>query len=190
MRRVVVCLLSICRVALLMSQHALHVPSVAAARPAPARAVERVCLVQDPYSEIRGHAGFWRIARTRDGVWWFLSPDNHTQFLNGVTTVCPQLRSNDPNEPGYRANDWDGSADLSRWSKLTAEHVRDFGFKSLGAWCSPALHASSIPMARDLNVMRWAPYDLPLFSPQWNAAVEKVIRDQVVPLRDNLNLIG
>src|SRR5579864_8732724 len=151
MRRVVVFLLLVCSFGLLVSGTAARHD---AARAAPAHSVAVIQItklprLEDSFSEIRGHAGFWRIARTRDGVWWFLSPDNQTQFLNGVTTVRPQLRSIDPSQAAYRSSDWDGSEDLSRWAGLTARRVSDAGFKSLGAWCSSALHDCPLPMTQD-----------------------------------------
>jgi hypothetical protein len=32
----------------------------------------------DQFKEVRGKAGFWRVAQTEGGVWWFLSPEGQT----------------------------------------------------------------------------------------------------------------
>jgi hypothetical protein len=147
----------------------------------------------ETFSVVRGHEGFWRVAKTHDGLWWFLSPQNKTEFLNGVTTVQPGLRGRDPRGPDYVSKDWDGQVDdssLSHWAEVTLGRVNALGFKSLGAWCNPALHRLPVPMTRDLNVWHWVPYDARLFSTDWQSNAEVAIREQALPLRDNRNLIG
>ena len=149
--------------------------------------------MSDSFTVMRGHEGYWRVGQTQDGVWWFLSPQNRTEFLNGVTTVQPALRGRDPRGSDYLSHDWDGRLEepsLSRWANLTVERVQSLGFKSLGAWCNPALHQCPVPMTQDLNVWHWVPYDARLFSPDWRSNAETAIRDQAAPLRENRNLIG
>jgi len=48
------------------------------------------------YSFIHGQQGFWRLAKTNQGVWWFVSPDDRPEFLNLVDTVQPVLHGRDP----------------------------------------------------------------------------------------------
>ena len=163
--------------------------SAPAANPAPPATLP----AEPQFTQIIGHEGFWRIARTRDGVWWFLSPENKTEFLNGITTVQPALPSRDPHDPGFISRDWDqrlGEQALSHWSDATLRRVQEIGFKSLGAWCNPALHQYDMPMTRDLNVSDWAPFSGRLFSPQWEARADAAIAAQTLPLRNNRNLIG
>src|SRR6185312_15964417 len=120
-------------------------PVAAARNPAATPVVKPV--VDDRFSMLRGREGYWRIAKTRDGVWWFLSPQNQTEFLNGVTTVQPTLASYQASGPAYLSSDWDRSpATLSRWADLTVARVQAIGFKNLGAWCNPVLHQFSLPM--------------------------------------------
>jgi hypothetical protein len=152
-----------------------------------------VATTQESYSIVRGHEGFWRIAKTHDGIWWFLSPQNRTEFLNGVTTVQPGLRGRDPRGPDYVSRDWDGQLDelsLSNWANRTLVRLQSLGFKNLGAWSNPILHRLAVPMTQDLNVWHWVPYDARLFSPDWQSNAEVAIRDQAGPLRDNHELIG
>jgi len=167
--------------------------SVAAKAPvqAPTTAPIVKASLDDRFSEIRGREGYWRIAKTPDGVWWFLSPDNKTEFLNGVTTVQPTLASIESNGASYFSCDRDRSpATLSHWAELTVARVQAAGFKNLGAWCNPELHRYSMPMTRDLNVCRWIPYNARLFTADWERGADVAIREQAVPLRDNRNLIG
>lgn len=160
---------------------------------APLAQVSATLPTTKPFREVRGRDGFWRIAKTHEGVWWFLSPQNQTEFLNGVTTVQPALRGRDPRGPHYLSSDWDGRAEgpsLLQWAQHTLSRVQSMGFKNLGAWCSPVLHRLPVAMTQDLNVWRWVPYDARLYSPDWKSNAEVAIRQQVMPLRDNRNLIG
>jgi hypothetical protein len=168
-----------------------HLASADIALPKPNQAVRQA----DPssFSEVRGHDGFWRVAKTHEGIWWFLSPQNQVEFLNGVTTVQPALRGRDPRGPDYVSGDWDGRSDspsLLAWAQRTLGRVQSMGFKNLGAWCNPVMHQLPVPMTQDLNVWHWVPYDARLYSPDWRSSAEVAIRDQALPLRQNRNLIG
>lgn len=181
-----------------------HVPRAAQGqRPADAKSIPAevsgvvrtipVVAADARFSDLRGREGFWRIARTHEGVWWFLSPQNKAEFLNGVTTVQPSLDSWDAKGPRYVSGDWDPAgtpAGVARWAEMTALRVRAAGFKSLGAWCNPALHDGPLPMTRDLNVCRWVPYGAMLFGAEWQRGADAAIRAQATPLRENRNLIG
>src|SRR4051794_39212324 len=64
-----------------------------APKPNPTTAPVVTTAADSRFSEVHGHEGYWRVARTHEGVWWFLSPAGKTEFLNGVTTVQPSLSS-------------------------------------------------------------------------------------------------
>lgn len=145
----------------------------------------------------RGTEGFWRIGRTEDGVWWFISPEGTPEFLNTVTTVVPFQHGRDPAGPHYVSRDWSGpgdrfdDGDAALWATRTLQRVREVGFKGLGAWCHPAFHDHDIPITRDLNLWTWIASECRRFySPQWAATAEDAVRRQVIPLRDNRNLVG
>jgi hypothetical protein len=200
MGRALTCLLVLCAlVGCAVAGFPFQRAAVASTDPAPAAAtntppeIAEASTLTASFSDLRGHAGYWRIARGHDGVWWFLSPRNNTEFLNGVTTVQPALRSCDLLGTGYLSGDWDRQTDtasLSNWAQKTAGRVMACGFKNLGAWCNTALHQCHVPMTRDLNVSRWVPEDVPLLGSLWQKAAERAIREQVVPLRENHELIG
>ncbi len=142
-----------------------------------------------------GQAGYWRLAQTAQGVWWFVSPDDRLEFLNTVTTVQPYQLARDPIGPGFVSRDWNGSAgregDVAQWAKTTLQRVKAAGFKGLGAWCHPVFHQLDVPMTRDLNV--WASLasqSRRLYSPDWTALAEAVIAKQADPLRENRSLVG
>jgi hypothetical protein len=174
-------------------KHDAHADATASKAAEPHQQVQLATIASDSFSLVKGHEGFWRVAKTHDGIWWFLSPQNRTEFLNGVTTVQPGLRGRDPRGPDYLSRDWDGHLDdpsLFKWARSTIDRIQITGFKSLGAWSNPVLHRLPVPMTQDLNVWHWVPYDARLFSPDWKSNAEVAIRDQAMPLRDNRELIG
>jgi len=148
-----------------------------------------------PYKQINGVNGFWRIAQTHDGVWWFVSPDNKREFLNDVTTVQPFQTARDKDGPAFISSDYDGgltnTGNIDAWANKTLDRIRDAGFKGLGAWSHPVFHKTNIPMTRDLNIWSWMHGDARRFySPEFAAMAEEAIRTQVEPLKDNKSLVG
>jgi hypothetical protein len=145
------------------------------------------------YSFLHGQQGFWRLAKSNQGVWWFVSPEDHPEFLNLVDTVQPVLHGRDPAGPDYVSTDFDAKAPdaLNRWARSSVSRVLNIGFKGVGAWSSPALHQCDIPMTQDLNISAWArSSNALLFSPQWSQAAENAVKTQASPLRENHNLVG
>jgi hypothetical protein len=145
------------------------------------------------YSFVHGQRGFWRLAKTGQGVWWFVSPDDRPEFLNLVDTVQPVLHGRDPAGPDFVSTDFDPKAHdgLDRWAHASVSRVLNIGFKGVGAWSSPALHQCDIPMTQDLNISAWArSSNALLYSPEWSKAAENAVKTQAVPLRDNHNLVG
>ncbi|HEX8910831.1 MAG TPA: hypothetical protein VF796_00630, partial [Humisphaera sp.] len=157
-------------------------------RPAKPSAAER-------FVTLRGTDGFWRVGQDAAGVWWFVSPAGDAEFLNTVTTVQPFLKGRQRDAADYVSRDWAGGGDrdaeLDRWAQATLARVRDAGFKGVGAWSHPVLHKFDVPITRDLNVWTWLrERSTKLYSPEWAATAEATIQAQVVPLRENRNLVG
>lgn len=148
------------------------------------------------FVRLDGREGFWRVGKTADDVWWFVSPENTVEFMNTVTTVQPFQIGRLVGGPQYSSTDWNGgtdssSGDLNAWATKTLARVRAAGFKGLGAWCNPVFHNLDVPMTRDLNL--WAHTDITdarLYSANWRSVIEDAVRRQVEPLRDNKNLVG
>src|SRR5436190_3738567 len=143
----------------------------------------------------KGTAGFWRLGKTADGVWWFLSPDNAPEFLNTVTTVQPFQLPRDTDGPHFVSRDWNGAesnqGDFEAWAQKTIARVRGVGFKGLGAWCNPIFHKYNIPITRDLNIWSWMkPESRRFYSPEWATVAEQAVKTQAAPLRENRSLVG
>ncbi len=151
---------------------------------------------QQPLTTIRGNAGFWRLGKTQDGVWWFISPDGDREFLNTVTTVQPFQLGRQADGVHFASRDYDGTVgqydgDLRAWAEKTITRVKDAGFKGLGAWSHPIFHEFDIPITRDLNI--WKHYhsgNYKLYSPDWESYGDTLIEKLVSGLRDNRNLVG
>jgi len=148
----------------------------------------------NPFAQLHGHPGFWRLAEDQAGVWWFLSPDGKLEFLNTVTTVQPEQDGRDKGSIHFVSTNWDDryqAADLEQWAKATLTRVQDYGFKGLGAWCNPAFHALDVPMSQDLNLWAWVTdASKRFYYPDWAQMAQQAVKAQVPPLRDNRNLLG
>jgi hypothetical protein len=176
----------------------------AAAKPAAAtqpvtqsmKLLDQAQLPDSDFKTLRGRPGFWRLAQTRDDVWWFLTPNNQLQFMNSVTTVQPYQLARDSGGPNYVSRDWHpdahGQGDLSAWAQATWLRVHDIGFKGLGGWCNPEFHQiKGVPISRDLNIWSWmSGKDRLLYSPGWEVKADQVVKAQVETLKNNRDLVG
>src|SRR4051812_47549117 len=130
------------------------------------------------FAKLQGSDGFWRLAQTTDGVWWYLSPTGTPEFLNTVTTVQPYQHARVAEGARFVSRDWNGDAndangDLDAWAVHTIDRVRNIGFKGLGAWCNPVFHKHDVPITRDLNIWSWMKPEFKRFySPGWAETAE------------------
>lgn len=171
----------------------ISLPSLDLSETMRARARELV----PPYKFVRGREGFWRLAQTQEGVWWFVSPEGNREWLNTVTTVQPFQLARDANGAQYVSRDYNGGTtekgDMKVWATKTLERVKAAGFKGLGAWCNPIFHDFDVPMTRDLNLWKWVNGEknsIRVFDPLFEKYVEAGVVAQVVKLRENKNLVG
>jgi hypothetical protein len=144
---------------------------------------------------LKGREGFWRIGKDDQGVWWFVGPGGHAEFLNTVTTVQPYQRARAVDGPHYVSSNWSGGpgkdGDIDLWAAATVKRVLNAGFKGLGAWSHPAMHQHGIPMTRDLNISSWLFGDTRrIYSRGWLPAAEHAVKTQVEPLAQNRDLVG
>jgi hypothetical protein len=160
----------------------------------PLAATDAELVHPNPYRQIRGQTGYWRLVEDQSGVWWWLSPSGKLEFLNTVTTVQPVQEGRDAKAVRFASRDWDGKyrpADLNTWADATLKRIYDYGFKGLGAWCNPTFHALNVPMSQDLNIWAWITDSSKRFySPEWAPMAEQAVKAQVPGLRNNVNLLG
>jgi hypothetical protein len=137
------------------------------------------------FEKMRGAENYWRVAEDTNNVWWFISPSNKPEFLTTVTTIQPKETSRREGTPTFESSDFDG--DLNKWAEVTASRVFSYGFKGSGAWSNEKIRPF-MPYSHVLCVM--TVLSEPITSPQWESAVDKYIKSQVSPLRENHNLVG
>ena len=147
------------------------------------------------WAQTRGKEGFWRLAKTSQNVWWFVSPAGKADFLNTVTTVQPYQLSKQETGPHYVSRDYNGGTtddgNLRAWAAATLARVQAAGFKGLGAWCNPIFHDFNVPATRDLNLWAWIPGEYRrLYSPKWIEFIEAAAASQCPKYKDNINLVG
>lgn len=147
------------------------------------------------WETLRGKQGFWRLGKTPEGIWWFISPTGKADFLNTVTTVQPYQVARNPFGPDFISKDYDGGTgdggDLRAWARATLQRVRNTGFKGFGAWCHPIFHEYDLPFTRDLNMWAWVPPEhRRLYSPKWAEFIEQAASHQIPPIKENPNLVG
>lgn len=121
------------------------------------------------------NSNFWKVEKHND-IWWFVSPEGNKEFLTLVNTVRFEEKSH--KEPHYIAK-----------NKNLSERVLNYGFKGLDAWASPELYNSNIPFCKDLNISKYIHPHF-ILTKEWENVVSEVIRNQVIPLANNKNLIG
>src|SRR4051812_47505873 len=73
------------------------------------------------YEKIIGTEGFWRVAQDRNGVWWFLTPDNKKEFLNLVGGVNPSQLAHNTGGPHYVGKN---SEDKESWADEKVKQVK------------------------------------------------------------------
>ncbi len=155
----------------------------------------RVDAARSLITQWRGKEGFWRLGKSADGVWWFVSPEGKQEFLNTVTTVHPFQLGREANGVHYMSRDWNGTAgkydvDLKDWANKTLERIQEAGFKGLGAWCHPIFHELDVPISRDLNLWAHYPGRNRLYSKDFEPFTDELIGKLVKNLKDNKNLVG
>src|SRR5262245_4450380 len=149
----------------------------------------------ETFKEMRGTEGFWRIAQTEGGVWWFVSPAGQKEFLNTVTHVHPAQGGRAKQGPHFVSRDWNGGpyragGNYEAWAAKTIQRVQGAGFKGLGAWCHRVFHQYNVAMSRDLNVWSSINKNKLFYDRDWAGAAEEIIKGQVMALRDNKNVVG
>ena len=160
----------------------------------------------DP-ATLRGTPGFFRVGRTRQGQWWFLTPDNRPFFSKGVTSI------NRAGTMGGRyAKDGPYAAAVdARYGKNYTEpfvasvlqRLRDWNFNTMGAWVTPEFFDRGFPYTEIIEFTKSGAPQVPnplqdgkhhrlpdVFSPQWPVAVDRLAAELATPRRESRDLIG
>jgi hypothetical protein len=119
---------------------------------------------------------YWKIEKC-GSVWWFISPNQQPEFLNGVTTVNPIQQAITGKE--YKSRDIGPD-----WALKTSNRIKKYGFKNCGAWCDPQL-LKYIDGTICLNIYASLPN---ISSLAWETNVKRLLEARLQ--KNNQHLIG
>jgi hypothetical protein len=123
---------------------------------------------------IRGAPGFFRVAQTREGKWWWVDPEDTPCFIRAVNGV--RSAGEPAADPVLRLRAW--------------------GFNALGADCDEALSAEGLPVVSTVGfaefcAIRAKGVRLPdVFDPGWKAAAEERAGDVCAASARRPELLG
>jgi hypothetical protein len=126
-----------------------------------------------------------------DGVWWLQSPSGKRFFSLGVNVVNIGATKTD-----YRAAKPEYASFLhypttDAWAEVTLKRLRDRHFNTIGSWSHSAFQDGPLPftVVLSLGESAGAPWG-DLFSPKTAQKFDENAKRQILPLRDNPNLLG
>lgn len=160
-------------------------------------------LIFDPAS-YKGSSGYFRVAKTREGQWWFLTPDGQPFYYKGV---CAVNRAGTMG--GRRAQPGPYAATIDRkynypnspdaFVNASLNTLRSHGFNALGAWATEEFFNRGMPFTEIIEFFKEGPFlpsvnnreGLPdLFDPQWMINADRKARALCAPLRYSKDLVG
>ncbi len=154
-------------------------------------------------TSIKGTKGYFRVAKTAEGQWWFLTPANEPFFYKGICAVNRAGTAGGRNAlPGAyavtvdRKHDYQNSPD--KFVQASLEKIRSLGFNALGAWTTEEFFNRGMPFTEILEFFKEPPFlpmpeekSLPdIFDPLWEIAIDKKARALCTPLRNAKDLVG
>jgi hypothetical protein len=155
-------------------------------------------------SDVKGVPGYFRVGKTQQGQWWFLTPDNQPFFYKGVVAVNRAGRAGGRNaKPGPYAGVVDKKYNYQQspdaFVKASIQTIRSLGFNSLGAWTTEEFFNKGMPFTEIIEFFKEPPFlpsvnsgeGLPdIFDSTWLMAVDKKARALCTPLRYSKELVG
>lgn len=155
-------------------------------------------------ASLRGRAGFFRLGKTEDGVWWLITPEDEPTFLRALAGVnrhgragqAPVRRSAYAQtvEHLYGAA---GAGGLG-WEKSTAARLHAWGVDTVGPWADAGLVDRGFYFTALADFIRAAVptvhgpgVRLPdVFDPRWPAAAEAHAAAVAAPWAGRRELAG
>jgi parallel beta-helix repeat protein len=133
--------------------------------------------------------GFFDVAQDENGVWWFVTPTGEKFYSTGCTYV-------DLDNLLYRYNVLDKYGDSKVWANITIDRLKTWGINTVSGLNSREFFPDMPYVARfrfkQINTGKgWTSQRHPdVFDPAWQKAVEDIINEFAVPLKEDSNLIG
>jgi len=160
-------------------------------------------LVFDPAS-FKGKEGFFRVGKTRQGQWWFITPDGQPFYYKGVCAVNRAGTMGGRRAlPGPYAATVDRKYNYAQspdaFVQSSLKTLRDHGFNALGAWATEEFFNRGMPFTEIIEFFKEGPFlpstdqrqGLPdIFDPQWMINADRKVRALCSPLRESKDLVG
>jgi hypothetical protein len=131
----------------------------------------------------------------RNNSWWLIAPSGQPFFSRGVCCVnmgTPRGKYV-PEKPGYAA--WRQYPRPEAWADATLQRLKSWGFTTIGGWSdystlcrSPGMAMAFTPVLH-LGASCGAPW-FDMWDPKVIADMDKVAREQILPIRDDPRLMG
>lgn len=155
-------------------------------------------------ASLKGTAGYYRVGKTTQGQWWFVTPDNQPFYYKGVCAVnragtMGGRRAN----PGAYAPTVDKKYNYQQSPDAFVQgafaHLRSHGFNALGAWATEEFFNKGMPFTEIIEFFKEGPFlpsasnreGLPdIFDPAWVVNADRKARALCSPLRYSKELIG
>jgi hypothetical protein len=136
-------------------------------------------------STIRGRDGFFRVARSVNGRWWFVDPRGRAFYYTGITGL------NNGGTGGRRAHKPRvKEARVRQWMEL----LRQWRYTGMGAWTTSEFFGRGMPFTEVVEgyyVKPWLKVKFPdVFDPRWRANVGAKCKRLCPPLRNNRDCVG
>ncbi|MBC7890095.1 MAG: hypothetical protein H7Z13_19640 [Ferruginibacter sp.] len=152
----------------------------------------------------KGKDGFFRVAKTQQGQWWFLMPDSTPFYYKGVCAVNRAGTAGGRRAiPGIYAETIDRKYNYQQNPDLfvhaSLSKLRALGFNALGAWATEEFFNKGMPFTEIIEFFKEPPFlpsvskreGLPdIFDPSWMIAADKKARALCSPLRNAKELVG
>ena len=152
----------------------------------------------------KGSAGYFRVAKTTEGQWWFVTPDGQPFYYKGV---CAVNRAGTMG--GRRAQPGPYAATVDRkynypqspdaFVTASLNTLRSHGFNAMGAWATEEFFNKGMPFTEIIEFFKEGPFlpsvnnreGLPdIFDPQWLVNADRKARALCTPLRYSNELVG
>jgi hypothetical protein len=155
-------------------------------------------------ASIKGEEGYFRVAQTTDGQWWFLDPEGEPYFYKGVCAInragtAGGRRAKDGSYAEVIDRKYDYQASPDSFVQAQFDRLRQWGFNGLGAWTTEEFFEQGMPYTEILEFFKEGPFlALPgekrpmpdIFDPAWEQAINSKARTLSATKRHSRELIG
>lgn len=153
---------------------------------------------------LKGEPGYFRVGKTTEGQWWFLTPDDEPFFYKGVCAVnragtAGGRRAKDGRYAVVVDEKYGYQADPDSFVQAQFDRLRGWGFNALGAWTTEEFFDRGMPYTEILEFFKEGPMlELPgekrpmpdIFDPAWEQAINAKARTLCAPKRYSKDLVG